>query len=119
MKSRNRKQGPAANDAGQVVELVLPSGRKILARRMPAERMRPLVSTLEGLFGLRGEKLSDSGEMSDGCVTDLAWACSEVLRYCFVRPSISFDPQNETEIHPRDVSLEDAFYAVRWAIRRD
>jgi hypothetical protein len=98
---------------GCPVELVLPSGRRITARRPHPAFLGLLASSLNSLKSVRGEDPSQG--VTDEQATDLAWAIGEVVRCCFVEPRLSLDPKLPGEIHPRDISTEDVLYVARWA----
>jgi hypothetical protein len=118
----------------QTVILKLPSGKKMEAR-LPEE-------SFLGLCGMaikmgredRGESRAEIGDaqtvdlferhasgaenMSDAEVIDVANAMGAVLMYACVKPRISLKPRGPDEIHPDGLSLMDAVFIIRWALRR-
>ena len=95
-------------------ELTLPSGRRIMARRPHPAFLGLIGAALESLKSVRGEDPSQG--MTDEQITDLSWAIGEVIKFCLVEPKISLDPKLPGEIHPRDISMEDALYMAHWAL---
>lgn len=101
----------------QLTELHLPSGLRITARRPGPLLLGSLGMALEVLKATRGETAADG--MTDPQAADIAWAMGEALKYCLVKPSLSFDPKSPDEVHPRDIAFADAVYMVRWVLRSE
>jgi hypothetical protein len=98
--------------AADVVELPLPSGMVISARRpgpmqLAAWDRLPLL-LMDG----------DGGGLSNVEVLETAAFMRELLIYCCVAPRVSMTP-SENEIAPRDIAEADWLYIVRWAMRME
>jgi hypothetical protein len=78
------------------VELKLPSGITILARRPDPLQLAELVS--------------------DGAA-ETAGFSHLLMMFCCVAPRVSLTAAGENEIHPWDIPPEDAIFIVRWAMR--
>jgi hypothetical protein len=78
------------------VELRLPSGMTILARRPDPLQLAALA--LDGAAETAG-------------FSDL------LLLFCCVAPRVSLTAAGEDEIHPWDIPPEDSIFIVRWAMR--
>ncbi|HWQ55686.1 MAG TPA: hypothetical protein VN442_18510 [Bryobacteraceae bacterium] len=108
----------AARD--KAVELTLPSGAKILARRPDPEKLAIWVRLP---FSLSGEVLGGktpeqfAQRMSAQELFDLASSLRDVLVWCCVDPRVSLDARGPGEIHPRDIPDEDLHFIFRWAMR--
>jgi hypothetical protein len=94
--------------------LQLPSGREILARKPEPVLLASWGLSLNILKTMRGEGLRD--RLTDAAVADLAWAMGQVVMYCFAKPQISPTPQGLDQVHPREVSLDDALFVIQWAL---
>ncbi len=93
------------------VELPLPSGVVILARRPD---LMQLAAWNKLPLYLAGAVAPGTGEEPD--VAEAMKATRELLEYCCVEPRISLEPTPE-EIHPRDIPEGDWTFIVRWALR--
>lgn len=104
--------------AAETVELTLPSGMVVQARR-------PGPLALAGWerlpFGLVADAIAGTmvtpGAMNETQVGMAAEFMREVLVYCVVSPRISMEARGEDEIHPRDIPEQDWLYVVMWALR--
>jgi hypothetical protein len=99
--------------AAEVVDLTLPSGMVIEARRpgpmqLAAWDRLPLLLT----DGAGGAGLSNAE------ILETAAFMRELLIYCCVAPRVSMTP-GEEEIAPRDIAEADWLYIVRWAMRTE
>lgn len=100
----------------EAVDLELPSGMRILARR-PGPAALATWGKLP--LGLAGAATGESGEpeISDEEIRQGFEFLRDLLVYCCVRPRISLDPKGENEIHPRDIPGPDAEFILAWAQR--
>ena len=98
--------------AAEVVELPLPSGMVISARR-PGPMQFAAWDRLPVLMAMDGES---AGPTTDGEALEIAGFLRELLIYCCVAPRVSMTP-GEDEIHPRDLPEKDWLYIVRWGMR--
>jgi hypothetical protein len=105
----------AAVAVSEAVELVLPSGATILARRPDAMQLASwnklpmsLAAAASGEGGAASVTTEQAGELA-GFLRDL-------LVYCCVAPRISLTP-GEDEMHPRDVPQADWTFIINWALR--
>lgn len=110
---------PAAR--AEAVELMLPSGVAILARRPgPAfaaglGRLPASLATVVSSAGTQGE-----GEPSRGDVVELAATLRALLVYVVVEPQVvDKDVAGPGEILPREIPNTDLEYILWWAMRRD
>ena len=99
--------------AVEVVELALPSGMVISARR-PGP-MQFAAWDLLPTFITEGIRTDGVG-MSDEEVAKGARLVLDLLMYCCLEPRISTTPA-DNEIDPRDIPEADWLYIVRWAMR--
>ncbi len=105
-----------AREAARVetVELALPSGMVILARR-------PGLLQLAGWdrmpLGLAGAAAGGPAEqVSAEKAIELAAFLRDLLVYVCVDPRVSLTP-GEDEIHPKDIPQQDWTYILNWAMR--
>jgi hypothetical protein len=111
------KQKAAAQAAADVVDLELPSGMTIRARRPGPVQLAmwgrlPLamaVATIKDGGGGVGEASPE--ELVEGIKF-----MRELLVYCCVEPRISDDPKGDDEIHPREIPEADWRFIIRWAM---
>jgi hypothetical protein len=98
--------------AAEAVELTLPSGMTIKARR-PS----PLQVAMWGHLplGLAAAAAPGSGALSSEDVRAGIELSRRLLEYCCVDPRVSLAPQGEHEIHPSDIPLTDTLFILRWA----
>ena len=99
--------------AAEVVELTLPSGMVITARR-PGPMQFAAWDRLPMMVGLAGGSACPTN--SDEEAVEIAGFLREMLIYCCVEPRVSMNPGAD-EIAPRDVSEADWTHIVRWAMR--
>jgi hypothetical protein len=116
MNVREWRETQRRKAAEEAVELTLPSGLTVLARRPdPAA-----VLTWGRLpLGLAAE-LMEKGEqtpMARPQILENIEVVRQLLLYCLVRPRISLDPRGDDEIHPREIPMEDVAFVTRWAMR--
>ena len=103
-------------DAGQVVELTLPSGRKIMARR-------PAPSQLFS-WGIAVHRLNVFGEppgqpLTTPQVETLAPLVFELLSFVYVKPRLSLLPGGNDEISLADLPADDCSFMIRWALGQE
>jgi hypothetical protein len=98
----------------EAVELELPSGAKILARRPDAVQMASWGKLPLQLAAAAGDGRQEGGDSPR--VADLAVFCREILEYCCVSPRVNLNPQSD-EIHPREIPQADWVFLVNWALR--
>ena len=115
----------------EAVELQLPSGAKILARRPDPAQVAlwgrlplGLASVGQTSRGAPSGPHSTGQEASPTAITDeqaleAMHLSRQMLYYCCVEPRISLDPRGDDEIHPRDIPPEDLLFLLRWAMRRE
>jgi hypothetical protein len=106
-----------AKEAAQIeaVELRLPSGAKILARRPDAMQFAAwgrLPMSLAGAVSGEG-----AARVTNEQVAEMAGFLRDLLIYCCADPCVSLDPSGPDEIHPREIPQEDWTYIVNWALR--
>lgn len=105
------KKGQEAAPAA-AVELTLPSGAVILARRPDPVQLASWGYLPLGLVQTDGQKAS---------AADLARYAAfmrDVLQYCCVQPRVSLDPQGPEEIAPGQIPDGDWQFIVKWATRQ-
>ena len=115
MKASEWKQRATVVAAEEAVNLALPSGMVIRARRpdpMQVAMWGRLPLGLVGAAGGEGLELPAYEE-----VVAAIELSRDVLTYCCVSPRISMTARGEDEIHPRDVPMEDVMFILRWARR--
>lgn len=97
------------------VEVELPSGVKVLARKPAVLQLATWGKLPMGLAA------AASGEAAGGDVSrevaELAGFYRDLLVYCLVKPRISVTPAGEDEIHPREIPVADWNFLVSWALR--
>lgn len=108
-----------ARDAARAdaVELELPSGMKILARR-PDPLQFAAWQRLP--FSLATAAAGDGASEKAPSIEDaqaMAAAMRDLLVYCCVEPRVSLDPQGDDEIHPREIPQQDWTFILSWAMR--
>lgn len=107
-----------ALEAAEVVDLALPSGMVIRARR-PG----PVQLAAWGLlpFGLAAAAAGvDAAEKARSVDVEKTFAqMRDLLVYCCVAPRVSLEPAGEEEIHPRAIPERDWTFIVRWALRAE
>lgn len=112
-----RKRGDETARA-KAVELELPSGMRILARK-PDPVQFAIWNRLP--FGLAaasaGADQAAEGKFSAAEAADTAAWFRDLITYCCVLPRVTMTPQSDEEIHPRDIPREDWEFIVRWAQR--
>jgi len=99
------------------VELDLPSGMKILARR-PGPGDLAIWGGLPLSLATAAAKETNPASMSDRDLLDTAGFMRDLLVYCVLEPRISLSPGPE-EIHPHDIPSEDWQFIVSWAMRAE
>jgi hypothetical protein len=107
----------AALRAAEAVELQLPSGVTIRARRPDPLQLamwgRLPFSLTRAAVG--ADVAAEPTEVEQA--VELARFMRDLLLFCCVAPRVSLTPAGEDEIHPRDIPLEDWTFIVRWAMR--
>jgi hypothetical protein len=103
-------------DAGQVVELTLPSGTKIMARRPSPSQLFT--------WGIALHKLNVFGEppgqpLTTPQVETLAPLVFELLSFVYVKPRLSLLPRGNDEISLTDVPVDDCSFMMRWALGQE
>ncbi len=94
------------------MELQLPSGAKIIARKPSAE--------LLALWGLSLQLPAGEPESwTESDLDRLAHILCDLLTYVFVEPRIALDRNVQGAIHPTNVPKEDWVYLVKWAVRKE
>ncbi len=100
----------------EAVELELPSGMKILARRPD-----PLQLAAWGRLPMNLAAAAASGEgaakVTNEQAAELAGFLRDLLVYCCVDPRVSLDPSGPDEIHPREIPQQDWTFVINWALR--
>jgi len=99
------------------VELALPSGMVLLARRPDPVQVAMWGQLPLSLASVVGRAAGAEAAPSPEDVMQSLALSRDLLVYCCVRPRISQAPQDEDEIHPRDLPMEDVLYILRWARR--
>lgn len=104
-----------AEASAEVVDLTLPSGMVIRARRPDPAQLAVWGILPASLVGAAGEpRPSGSGD----AVSKMT-AIRDLFIWCCVSPRISLAPQGDDEIHPREVPEKDWLFIVRWALRSE
>ena len=100
-------------EAAAGVELTLPSGMVIRARRPD-----PLQFAEWKMLPLALARAEETGaqNVSDEDAVEIAGLMRELLIFCCLEPAISLTP-GENEIHPREISDADWMFVVAWAMR--
>lgn len=107
-----------AQAAAEVVELTLPSGMTIMARRPDPAQLAVwgvLPGSLVGAVGDAGTRGRGDAESTDSRMD----AIRDLFVWCCVSPRISLNPEGDDEIHPREVPQADWLHIVRWALRSE
>jgi hypothetical protein len=110
-----REKGRAAA-VSSAVELELPSGMTILARRPDPLQLAAWDRTPLMLAAAVSE-VEPAGEVTMQQAADTAKFFAELLEYCCVSPRISMSPASDEEIHPREISQADWMFIAGWAMR--
>lgn len=118
MTRANEWRERAAEQArAEAVELDLPSGAKVLARR-PS----PMQLAVWGRLPLHLVESPNDGqvtpEISASEAADVAKLMRDLLVYCLVDPRVSEEPGDDV-IHPREIPQEDWAYIMSWAMRTE
>jgi len=100
----------------EAVELELPSGVKILARR-PDPIQLAAWGKLPMLLAAAAMGSQNATPPSMEEAAEIAGLYRDVLVYCCVDPRVSLDPQGEDEIHPRDMCETDWRFVCHWGLR--
>ncbi len=103
----------------QAVELLLPSGTRVLARRPgPQEFARwdklPMGLASAAISG-NGAGAPDSASVQE--FEELRRFYAQVLEWCLVDPRISANPESPEEIKAAEIPLEDWTFLLGWALR--
>lgn len=105
----------AAAQTAEIVDLTLPSGMVIEARRPDGAQLAQwgLVPS-----SLAGAVSGDAGAAAPNAQSKFA-QIRDLFTFCCVSPRISLAPQGDDEIHPRDIPEKDWTFVVRWALRAE
>jgi hypothetical protein len=98
------------------VELELPSGMKILARRPDPLQLAAWERLPLALAAVASGEQTP-GEITAGQVAETAGFLRDLLVYCCVEPRVSLNPAGEDEIHPREIPQRDWTFILHWALR--
>ena len=116
MVNRAEKWQQKAREAAraEAVELELPSGMEILARRpdplqLAAWDRLPMQLVAPAAGG-------DPEEISDEDAAKLAGFMRDVIEYCCLDPRVSTEP-GENTLHPREIPHADWTFIINWALR--
>lgn len=99
----------------EAIELELPSGMTILARRPDAAQLAVWGRLPLQLAAAAVKQETPAFTAEDG--VELMTFYRDLLTYCCIEPRISLAPAGEDEIHPKDVPQDDWQYILRWAMR--
>jgi hypothetical protein len=97
----------------EVVELTLPSGMVIRARR-PGALQYAAWDRLPLMLAAAAEK--GAADIAVAEAQEIAGFLRELLVYCCLEPRVSMTPA-EGEIHPREIPEADWMFIVSWAMR--
>jgi len=100
----------------EAVELELPSGAKILARR-PTPVQLAVWGRLPLELSAAAAGLAPKTDPSPKEGVELMHFYRDLLLYICVEPRISMEPRGEDEIHPRDIPEQDWKFLYAWAMR--
>jgi hypothetical protein len=116
--SRATEWREKARQAAQAaaVELELPSGMKILARRPDPLQLATWGRLPLSLAGPANGAGAERVTAED--VVEMGGFFRNLLEHCCVEPRVSLAPGPE-EIHPREIPQEDWMFLVRWAMRAE
>lgn len=116
--SRAREWRRRAQEAARIgaIELELPSGIKILARRPNAMQ---LAAWNRLPFSLAGAASGSAPAITPDQAVDLAEFLRDLLLYCCIEPRVSLNPTSEEEIHPKEIPEQDWTFIVSWALRTE
>jgi hypothetical protein len=102
----------------QAVDLILPSGMTIKARRP-----NPLQLAHWDRMPFSLAAATQDGETMEGPtqqeIVNTAKFMQEMVLFCCLNPRISMEPKSDDEIHPRDIPQEDWLFIVHWALRSE
>lgn len=104
-----------AATVASAVELLLPSGMVIKARR-PGPGMLASWGHVPGRLAALVAGGGAGSEESRADAVEFAVFFREALAYCVVEPEISLTP-GPGQIHPRRIADADLHYIIAWAIR--
>jgi hypothetical protein len=100
----------------EAVELVLPSGMEILARRPDPLQLAAWGRLPLGLVGAAVP--TAAGEITTAEVAETAAFMRDLLTYCCVDPAVSVEPGEDT-MHPSEIPQQDWTFILRWALRAE
>ena len=114
-----REKARAASEPG-AVELELPSGMKIRARR-PGPLQFAAWDRLPQILAsaIDGDGAVSLAEAPEQTLTDLAGFLRDLLVWCCLEPRVALEPRGEDEIHPREIPEQDWLFVVAWAMRTE
>lgn len=98
---------------GEVVELMLPSGTKIMARRPQPFQLAiwgNMLNRLKVFPEIPGQPFTDPQ------LDNLAAVVFELLSYCYMKPRMCLLPRGRDEVAPKDVPVGDYMFVFRWAL---
>ena len=103
----------------EAVELALPSGMVIRARRPDPVQVAMWGRLPLRLAGMVQGEDGRPGLPADETVVAAVELAREVLVYCCVTPRITLTPAGPDEIHPSHVPMDDVLFILRWARREE
>lgn len=104
----------------QAVDLTLPSGMTIRARRP-----HPLTMATWGALPLRlagavaAGRAIEMGDLTDEELRLMVESQRRLLEWCVLQPRISLTPAGTDEIHPMEIPDEDTAFILGWARRSE
>ena len=101
-------------EAAEAVDLPLPSGMTIRARRPdPMQFVQwQMLPTM-----LAKAAVPAPADLSMEECKRIAELLRELLVWCCIEPRVSTEPKDESEIHPREIADKDLWFILAWAMR--
>jgi hypothetical protein len=99
-------------------EVELPSGAKFTLRR-PALPQFMGWDALPTAFLQAAQQPVDPASISAEDTAQMARLMRDVLLWCCLDPRLSLEPKGDDEIHPSELSMDDALFIFRWAMRAE
>ena len=101
----------------EAVDLTLPSGITIRARRPDALQLATWGRLPLTLAALVSKTTGQASEVSDTDAIEAMAFVRDLLLTCCIDPRVTLTPQAANEIHPRDIPQQDWVFLLAWAMR--
>ena len=99
-------------------EITLPSGAKFTLRRPALPQFLGWDALPAGMVKAAQQPV-DPADISAEDTAAMARLMRDVLLWCCLDPCLSLAPHGDNEIHPSELSLDDALFIFRWAMRAE